>query len=78
MDVHAQPALTLVSRILGEPINFRKPLASDLEPLKVSQSCETCTHRLLVVTCRPWNRDLCGGQRWPRRKCPSLRYSPTI
>lgn len=37
---HAQHAFTLVSRLLGAPLHFRKPLANDLEPLKVSQSYE--------------------------------------
>lgn len=48
---HAQPTLSLASRLLGAPINFRRPLATDLEPLKVSQSYEMCMPRLLVVSC---------------------------
>lgn len=67
-----QLALSHVSlKTLGEPVNFRKLLASDPEPLEIRQSCEPCTPRLVVVMLWPWSIDLWGRLQDPQQ-CPSL------
>lgn len=70
--------MPLVSSFLGAFINFRQPLANDLEPLKGSQSYEACMPGLVVVSCWPWNRDPVVDGASPEDSAFPWRCSPSI